>query len=197
MSAVAEDAELLVRLRDGDEAAFAQLVERYQNRLLRFARSIVQSGAVAEEVVQDTWMAVVRGLERFEGRGSFKSWLFSILANRARSAGAREQRSGTPAGPALDPSNFDGTGAWLHPVEPWTERSDERLDAARWMPAMRAALEELPERQRQVVVLRDVEGLSGDEVCAVLSLSSGNERVLLHRARTQLRQTLQARMGRG
>lgn len=191
------DAELLSRLRQGDEGAFVQLVDRYQPRLLRLANSMAPTAAVAEEVVQDTWMAVVRGLDRFEGRSSLKTWLFRILANRARSAGAREQRSGTARGPAVDPSCFDSAGAWAAPVVPWAERADERLDAARWVPVMRAALAGLPPRQREVVLLRDVEGLTSDEVCMVLDLSPANERVLLHRGRSRLRQTLGPHMRAG
>ncbi len=189
------DSELLLRLRQGDETAFVDLVDRYQGRLLRLARSIVPTAAVAEEVVQETWMAVVKGLHRFEGRSSFKTWLFSILANRARSAGARELRSGVVPGPALDPDCFDQAGAWTAPVVPWVERTDERLDAARWAPVMKEALAELPLHQRQVVLLRDVEGLTSDEVCSVLDLSQGNQRILLHRGRNRLRQLLQPHMG--
>ncbi len=185
--------ELLSRLRGGDEVAFVQLVERYQGRLLRLARSLVPSSAVAEEVVQDTWMAVVKGIERFEGRSSLKTWLFHILVNRARSAGIREQRHATAA-PAVDPSCFDGSGAWAQPVAPWPEQSDDRLDAARWAPVMREALLDLPPRQRDVVLLRDVEGLSSDDVCAVLDLSRGNERILLHRGRSRMRAFLKPRM---
>lgn len=189
--------ELLDGLREGNDRAFVALVDRYQGRLLRLARSMVPTAAVAEEVVQDTWMAVVTGVERFEGRSSLKTWLFRILANRARSAGAREMRGGAPAGRAVDPSCFDARGAWTHPVEPWSDRTDDRIDAERLAPVLRAALEHLPERQRQVVLLRDVEGLSSDEVCDVLDVSKGNERILLHRGRTRLRDALQAHMGRG
>jgi RNA polymerase sigma-70 factor, ECF subfamily len=193
--AVESDVELLRGLREGNEQAFVTLVERYQGRLLRLARSMVPNAAVAEEVVQDTWMAVVTGVERFEGRSSLKTWLFRILANRARSAGARELRSGLPSGAAVDPSCFDTHGAWAQPVEPWSDRSDDRLDAERWAPLMRAALEHLPERQRQVVILRDVEGLSTDEVCDVLDVTRGNQRILLHRGRTRLREALQMHVG--
>lgn len=191
--AVEADVELLSRLREGDEDAFAQLVDRYQARLLRFARSMVQTPAVAEEVVQDTWMAVVKGIERFEGRSSLKTWLFRILENRARSAGIREQRH-VASGPSVDPGSFDASGSWMQPVAPWAERSDERLDAARWAPVMREALLDLPPRQRQVVLLRDVEGLTSDAVCAVLDVSRGNERILLHRGRSRLRRFLEPRM---
>jgi RNA polymerase sigma-70 factor, ECF subfamily len=190
---VETDAELLLRLRDGDEMAFVELVERYQGRMVRFARSLVPTSAVAEEAVQDTWMAVVKGIGGFESRSSFKTWLFRILANRARSAGTREQRS-VRAGPSVDPDCFDGAGLWAHPVAPWTERSDDRLDAARLAPALREALSDLPPRQRQVVLLRDVEGLTSDEVCTLLDLSKGNERILLHRGRSRLRRVLEPRM---
>ena len=174
------------------------LVARYQQPMLRLARSMVQSQAVAEEAVQDTWMGVVRGIERFEGRSSFKTWLFRILVNRARSAGSREQ----PATPmealhTVDPARFDSQGQWADPLDRWTEASEERLDAATWLPALKAALEDLPPRQRQVVMLRDVEGLSNDEACAVLGISVGNQRLLLHRGRARLRSILETEMGRG
>jgi RNA polymerase sigma-70 factor, ECF subfamily len=191
------DAELLSRLRQGDEVAFVQLVDRYQTRLLRLAHSMVPTAAVAEEAVQDTWMAVVRGLDRFEGRSSLKTWLFRILANRARSAGVREHRSGGASGPAVDPDRFDAAGSWATPVAPWAERADERLDAARWAPVMKVALAGLPPRQREVVLLRDVEGLTSDEVCMVLDLSRANERVLLHRGRSRLRELLEPHVRTG
>ena len=193
---VETDAELLEGLRAGDEKAFVLLVERYQQPMLRFAHSLVSSRAVAEEAVQDTWMGVVRGLERFEGRSSLKTWLFRILANRARSAGAGEHRH-VPVEPgrAVDSALFDGAGAWLRPVEPWGDESDARLDAAKMAPFLRAALDDLPERQRQVVLLRDVEGLSSDDVCDVLEISAGNQRLLLHRGRNRLREALLPAMG--
>jgi len=194
---VETDVELLARLRDGDEHAFVMLVERYQPSMVRLARSMVPSSAVAEEVVQDTWMGVVRGLERFEGRSSFKTWLFRILANRARTAGWHEQRQmRADRGGAVDPSRFGAGGQWAVPVEPWVQDSDDRMDAAKWAPVLRAALDELPQRQRQVVLLRDLEGLSGSEVCAVLDISAGNQRILLHRARNHLRERVDAAVGR-
>ena len=174
------------------------LVERYQQPMLRLARSMVPSQAVAEEAVQDTWMGVVRGIERFEGRSSFKTWLFRILVNRTRSAGSREHSSNAPieALHGVDPSRFDAQGQWADPVQRWEEDSDGRLDAASWLPVLKAALDDLPPRQRQVVILRDVEGLTNDEVCAVLGISAGNQRILLHRGRARLRQLLGAEMGK-
>ena len=190
------DEELLARLRDGDEAAFVALVGRYQGSLLRVARTFVPSDAVAEEVVQDTWMGVVRGVDRFEGRSSFKTWLFRILVNRARTSGVREHRSVPldPAEPAVSPARFAGNGSWTEPVTPWEADIDDRLVADSWGPALRAAIDELPDRQRDVVLLRDVEGLSGADVCEVLGLSEGNQRVLLHRGRSRLRTVLEAEL---
>ena len=192
------DVEMLARLRDGDEAAFVNLVGRYQQPMLRLARSFVPSQAVAEEAVQDTWLGLVRGIERFEARSSFKTWLFAILVNRARSAGSREPTT-IPMETlhAVDPAKFDAQGQWADPLNRWSEESEERLDAAVWSPILKAALDDLPPRQRQVVLLRDVEGLSHDEACAVLGISVGNQRVLLHRGRSQLRATLDAKLGRG
>jgi RNA polymerase sigma-70 factor (ECF subfamily) len=194
---VETDAELLARLRRGDEAAFAGLVSRYQRPMLRLARSLVANDAVAEEAVQDTWMGVVRGIDRFQGRSSLRTWLFRILVNRARSAGARERSAAPlPAQPAVDPSSFTPSGQWAEPVVPWPEDADRRLDAAAWLPVLAAALDNLPERQRQVVLLRDVEGLTNKETCGVLGITSGNQRILLHRGRSRLRQIVSAEMGR-
>lgn len=189
------DVELLSRLRNGDEEAFVTLVARYQQPMLRLARSMVPNQAVAEEAVQDTWMGVVRGIDRFEGRSSFKTWLFRILVNRARSAGSAEP----PNAPidvlhAVDPSRFDGQGQWADPLDRWTEQSEDRIDAAAWLPILKAALDDLPPRQRQVVLLRDVEGLSSEEAGAVLGISPGNQRILLHRGRSRLRTVLETQM---
>ena len=179
--------ELLGRLRDGDEGAFVTLVDRYHQPMLRLARSMVSSQAVAEEAVQDTWLGVVRGIERFEGRSSFKTWLFHILVNRVRSAATHEQRTAAVESlHAVDPDRFDAQGQWADPLEHWSQ-SDDRLEAAAWAPILKAALEE---RQRTVVVLRDIDGLSSEEVCGVLDISAGNQRILLHRARSSLREIL-------
>jgi RNA polymerase sigma-70 factor (ECF subfamily) len=163
--------------------------------MLRLACSMVSNHAVAEEAVQDTWLGVVRGIERFEGRSSLKTWLFRILVNRARSAGSREPADASMERlQAVDPARFDTQGQWAEPLGHWTEESDDRLDAATWVPVLRSALDELPPRQRQVVMLRDVEGLSHDEACAVLGISVGNQRILLHRGRSRLREVLEAEM---
>ena len=197
MDADGRDDELLDRLRAGDEHAFITLVERYHGSMIRLALSFVSSPAIAEEVVQDTWLALLRGIGKFEGRSSLKTWLFRILVNRARTTGAREARSIAigEQGPAVDASRFDETGHWAFPPEQWVEDADDRVDAAMLADRIRSALHELPGRQRQVVILRDVEGLSSGEVCSVLNISEGNQRVLLHRGRSRLRQELESEFG--
>jgi RNA polymerase sigma-70 factor, ECF subfamily len=192
------DAELLARLRAGDERAFVTLVRRHHAAMLRLAACYVPSAAIAEEVVQDTWLGVLRGLGGFEGRSSIRTWLYRILVNRARTAGERERRSVAigDAGPAVDRSRFDATGHWAVPPEHWVDDADDRMDAAKLAGRLRSAIDELPERQREVVTLRDIEGLTGEEVCSVLDISEGNQRVLLHRGRSRLRQALETEFGR-
>ena len=185
---VEDDATLVAQLRAGHEAAFVELVQRYQPRLLRLAESTVGSRAVAQDVTQDTWLAVVRGVDRFEGRSSFKTWLFHILLNRARTAARKEQRAGVPDD-AVD-EHFLKDGHWANPPEPWAERADDRLVAEQLAARVRALLPLLPEAQREVVVLRDVEGLDAADVTAVLGITEGNQRVLLHRGRAKLRHLL-------
>src|SRR5271170_4850150 len=188
-----EDSELVARLRAGDEQAFVALVARHHSSMLRLARAFVSSSAVAEEVVQDTWLGVVRGIDGFAGRSSFKTWLLQILVNRARSTGVREHRSVAigDAAPAVDRSRFDASGAWMSPPQHWIEDSEDRLLAESLAQRIRATLEELPPRQREVLTLRDVDGLTGKEVCEVLEISEANQRVLLHRGRSHLRQALE------
>jgi RNA polymerase sigma-70 factor, ECF subfamily len=190
---VDDDVELVDRLRAGDESAFVTLVGRYQPRLLRLAATTVGSRAVAEEVTQDTWLAVVRGVERFEGRSSLKTWLFHMLLNRARSAASREQRAGRPDDSIVE-DRFDKSGAWTTPPEPWADRVDDRLVAEDLAGRVQQLLRELPDSQRQVVVLRDLEGLSPRDVATVVGVSDGNQRVLLHRGRARLRDLLAADM---
>lgn len=190
--ALDDDADLVSRLRAGDESAFVALIERYQQRMMRLAEMTVGSRAVAEEVTQDTWLAVVRGVERFEGRSSLKTWLFHILLNRARSTAGRELRAGRPE-LQID-ERFDRSGAWVAPPEPWADRADDRLVAEHLAARVQELLPQLPESQREVVVLRDLEGLSADDVAALVGITDGNQRVLLHRGRAQLRQLLSAEM---
>lgn len=188
-----DDAELVRRLQAGDEAAFAELVHRYQHRLVRCAQSIVGSRAVAEEVTQDTWLAVVRGVERFEGRSSFKTWLYRILLNRARSAAGKEQRAGRPTEDLGESFGIDGH--WDVPPVQWADQVDNSVAAAQIARKVMALLPQLPDAQRHVVVLHDVEHLAADEITAMLGITGGNQRVLLHRGRTRLRAMLAAEMG--
>jgi RNA polymerase sigma-70 factor (ECF subfamily) len=193
-----EDAELVVRLRSGDEEAFRFVVERYHASLLRLAQTMVPTRAVAEEVVQDTWLGLVRGIGRFEGRSSLRTWLFHVLVNRARSTGAYERRpaAGLTAGPSVDPSRFGPQGNWADPPVPWPDEVDDRLVAAELARKIRPWIDQLPDMQRQVVLLRDVEGLSAEEVCDLLGLTDANQRVLLHRGRSRLRGMLEQEMGK-
>jgi RNA polymerase sigma-70 factor (ECF subfamily) len=197
-----DDGSLVERAREGDEAAFAALVRRYTPMLMRLARMYVPTDALAEDVVQETWVAVVRGLERFEGRSSFKTWLFRILVNRAKTRGVREHRSipfasvGGGAleedeGPTVDPSRFTSEGAWTSAPADWRDDPELSLESDEALRIVREAIDELPERQKIVITLRDLEGLSSDEVRNVLDLSETNQRVLLHRARTKVRQALE------
>jgi RNA polymerase sigma-70 factor (ECF subfamily) len=200
-----EDCQLLASIREGDENAFVRLVERYHASMLRLARMYVEPG-VAEDVVQDTWIGVLRGLSSFEGRASFKTWLFRILANRARTRAVRNARSIPVSllaqlevesdGPAMDPSRFqsaDGRypGHWL--LKPSAdELPEERLLAGELNEVVRSALGNLPAAQSEVVRLRDVEGLASEEVCQLLNLTEGNQRVLLHRGRSRIRTAVEA-----
>jgi RNA polymerase sigma-70 factor (ECF subfamily) len=196
VSSLVDGDEVLVdRLRAGDESAFVELVRRYQPRLLRVADATVGRGSVAQEVTQDTWLAVFKGIDRFEGRSSFKSWLFSILLNRARSAARREDRAGRPDS-TIGEERFDANGTWAEPPEPWADRAVDRLVAAQLSTRVHDLLAVLPEAQRQVVVLTDVEEVPPSEVASMLGLTEGNRRVLLHRGRARLRQLLAAEMSR-
>lgn len=194
------DLQLLKRLREGDENAFVTLVTKHHDPMLRLARTFVHSHAVAEEVVQDTWLGVLRGIDRFEGRSSLRTWLLAILVNRARTAGSREARSIAASGSegfeaAVDASRFDSSGAWSSPPEQWVDDLEERIGAQALRDQILSALVGMPERQRAVVMLRDVDGLQSDEVCQVLDLTPANERVLLHRGRSRLRQALEDTVG--
>ena len=188
-----EDRGLVSRLRAGEERAFVELAARHHAAMLQLASSFVSSPAIAEEVVQDTWLAVLRGIDGFGGRSTFKTWLLQILVNRAKSTGVREHRSVAigDATPVVDRSRFDASGAWMSPPQHWVEDSEDRVLAEGLADRLRATLERLPVRQREVLLLRDVEGLSSPEICEALDITEGNQRVLLHRGRSQLRQALE------
>lgn len=198
------DVELLAGLRAGDENAFRTLVKQHHSTMRRVAMSYVKSLSVADEVVQETWLAVIRGLPRFEERSSLKTWIFRILVNRAQSRAVREQRitpfscmagGDSESGPTVDPDRFIDGGAfdgyWSVTPSRFCDLPEERLLASETRAVLGRALNELPERQQQVVRLRDVEGCDAEEVCALLGLSAGNQRVLLHRARAHLRSVLE------
>lgn len=191
------DEEVLRRLVAGQEDAFVELVERYHTRLIGFAVTFVHDWSAAEDVVQDTWIAVLRNAEQFERRSTFRTWLFSVCANRARSAYTRQVRTVPvePNAPTVDPARFGPSQAWIDPPDPWDE-VDARLDAHELVPFVHAAIDELPDLQRQVVTLRDVEGLTGKDVCTVLEISEANQRVLLHRGRARVRRALELQMGK-
>lgn len=192
-----EDAELVRRLQAGDEEAFVSIVERFHPAMVALAMNFVPTRAVAEEVAQETWLALIRGIHRFEGRSSLKTWLFRILVNRARTVGQRERRTSPEPGrwPAVDPSRFGADGTWSDPPTAWVDDVDDRLAAHQVLERLPSMLAQLPASQRQVVALRDVEGLPAGEVCEILDISEANQRVLLHRGRSRLRAMVEAQMG--
>jgi RNA polymerase sigma-70 factor (ECF subfamily) len=192
-----QDTKLVERLRARDEQAFMELVRELSPSLLRVARMFVPTAAVAEDVVQETWLAVLNGIDRFEGRSSLKTWIFRILTNTAKTRGERERRSvpfsalDTEDGgfePAVERSRFTGTGHWAVLPRAWPE---DKLLAAETLSVIERAIERLPPTQRTVITLRDVEGWTADEVRNALELSETNQRVLLHRARAKVRNALE------
>jgi RNA polymerase sigma-70 factor (ECF subfamily) len=189
------DEALLVQVRAGDERAFATLVTRYHHPMLYLARSFVPSMAVAEDVVQDTWLAMHRGIGKFEGRCSFRTWLLRILVNRAKTTGVRERRSiAVGAAPSpTDDARFDRSGQWESSPQYWAEDSDNRMLAGSMFAYVQSAIDALPAQQREVVTMRDVGGFSCHEVCSMLEISEGNQRVLLHRGRSRVRQLAEAK----
>jgi RNA polymerase sigma-70 factor (ECF subfamily) len=188
-----DETELLARLRAGDEDAFAVLVERHHAAMVRLAMTHVRTRAVAEEVAQDAWLGVLRGLDRFEGRSSLRTWLYRIVVNRAISTGLHERVHVPVEVSEFEDNNgrFAQDGHWVTPPVHWTDEVIERITAPEAAALIRQLIDELPLAQRQVVTLRDVEGLSSDEVCRILGITEGNQRVLLHRARTRIRTLLE------
>lgn len=189
--------ELVTRLRDGDQAAFVELVDRYHPSLLRIASTFVGDEAVAEVSVQQTWLGVVRGMGRFEGRSSLRSWLFTIVVNRARAAGSNEARAWSEPSEmaAVDASRFGPDGSWSSPPVPWVEQ-EHRLIERETIERVVANLDVLSAGQRQVVVLRDMEGFTAGEVSRILGISDGDQRLLLHRARSRMRQLIEDDLGK-
>src|SRR3954452_12565967 len=199
------DAEIVAALRRGNQAVFAELVDAYSPGLLRMAQMYVRDRAVAEEVVQETWIGVLRGIDRFEGRSSLKTWIFRILMNTAKTRGQRESRSIPFSAAAaadessVDPDRFLGAdhqyaGGWMLGPSEWQTPEEELLQGETREEILRA-IDELPAQQRAVITLRDVEGFPPEEVSELLGISEGNQRVLLHRARSKVRTAIEAYLG--
>ncbi len=196
-----EDAALVALLKKRDRAAFTALVERYQGSMKRVALGFVPGPAIAEEVVQETWLAVLDGIDRFAERSSFSTWLFTILLNRAKTRGHRERRT-TPfsalehddeddSGEPLQ-DRFNDKGQWLRPPGAWADDPPEQLLQRRQLgEILERAIASLPDKYRIVITLRDVEDMDADEVCKLLNISEANQRVILHRAHLRLRETIE------
>jgi RNA polymerase sigma-70 factor (ECF subfamily) len=193
---VQDDRALLARLRTGDQEAFETLVNRYDRSLRRVARAFVRTPSAADDVVQETWLAVIRGLDTFEGRSALSTWIFSILANRARTRATRDARnvpfSALELGdePAVDAEAFGADGRWRSAPPRLDTDPEAHLLSKELRGQVLAAVEELAPAQRAVITLRDLAGLAAEEVCALLEISDGNQRVLLHRARANVRAAL-------
>jgi RNA polymerase sigma-70 factor (ECF subfamily) len=201
---IGSDQALIERLRAGDEETFADLVRRWSPAMLRLARNFVATNQSAEDAVQDAWLGMLDGLDRFEGRASLRTWTFTILVNRAKTRGVREHRTVVNLqatdgddGPTVDPDRFQGPdgrypGGWTSTgvPAPWHE-PERRAVARETLSLVQRALADLPARQRDVVTMRDVQGFGADEVCSILALSPANQRVLLHRGRASLRVALE------
>jgi len=206
--AAGADRDLLDRLRARDEQAFNDIVRRWSPVMLRVARGYVSTDASAQEVVQETWLGVIRGLAAFEGRSALRTWVFRILVNVAKTRGVKEHRStpfssmspGEDNGPTVDPNRFRDPDADDWPrhwtpagaPRPWHVDPETAALRAETRSLVSAAVDQLPERQRAVVVLRDVQGFDSDEVCDLLGVSAQNQRVLLHRGRAKIRAQLEA-----
>lgn len=207
------EAGLVDALRSGDDSAFEVLFEKHHTALVRLALMYVSDRAVAEEVAQETWLGVLHGLDRFEGRASLKTWIFTILINRAKTRGLRESRSlpfsalgdadaDGPDEPAVAPERFltrqesaGWAGHWREDPRRWDDLPETRVLSQETLGCIRQAIDALPLNQQRVITLRDVDGFSAEEVCNILEISETNQRVLLHRARSKVRQALEKYLG--
>lgn len=205
--AAEDDRRLVARLRAGDEDAFMEIVDAWGPAMLRLARQFTPSTAVAEEVVQETWLAVLDGLDRFEGRSSLKTWVMRILVNRAKTRGTRERRTVPFAALAADEASGDAPAVaadrflaadharwphhWASPLPRWDAQPEGAAESAETLALIHAAIETLPPAQRTVILLRDVEGWDGPQVSNALDITETNQRVLLHRARSKVRAALE------
>ncbi len=201
-----EDLLLVEALRSGNESAFVSLIDKYHASLLRLAMIFVPSQSVAEEVVQETWVGVLIGLDHFEGRSSLKTWIFRILTNRAKTRAQREGRSVPFSSlsqftdefeePAIEPERLQGPdqrspGSWVSFPRSWEGIPEERILSRETMARIQEVIENLPVGQRDVITLRDIEGCTSNEACVLLGVSEANQRVLLHRARCKVRRALE------
>jgi RNA polymerase sigma-70 factor (ECF subfamily) len=199
----ADDLDLVARLRAGDEQAFETLISRHYSTMLAVARRYVSTRAVADEVVQETWLGVLQGLERFEGRSSLKTWIFAILVNLAKTRGVRERRTvpfaslaGDAGEPAVDADRFQSAhepfpGHWRRYPAPFGASPDAVAEDRETVRVAMRAIAELPPVQQAVIRMRDLQGMDSDEVCEMLEVSPANQRVLLHRARSRVRTALE------
>jgi RNA polymerase sigma-70 factor, ECF subfamily len=203
VGATTDDQRIIAGLRAGDETAFVEMVDRYNGSLVRVAMRYVPSRAVAEEVVQDTWIGVIEGIDRFEGRSTIKTWLYKILIYKARARGERERRTvplsalvGDDSAPSVPTERFRGSdalwaGHWATPPRRWDGDAEERLLASEARSVIDATIAELTLAQREVITLRDLSQFSSPQVCDLLGVTEANQRVLLHRARSKVRAALE------
>jgi RNA polymerase sigma-70 factor (ECF subfamily) len=204
-----DEERLVAGLRDGDESAFRKLFDEHNATLVRIARTYAPSQALAEEIAQETWVAVIKGIDRFEGRSTLRTWMFSILVNVARSRSKREARTipfssaasaDSETDDGLDPDRFFAAdhplyaGHWKLGPAPWG-LPEERLLSGETRSVLIDAIDALPDSQREVITLRDIAGWMASEVCNALSISETNQRVLLHRARSKVRAAIEADLG--
>jgi RNA polymerase sigma-70 factor (ECF subfamily) len=198
-----DESELVARVRDGDERAFEQLVESLYPSMVAMARVYVRSAAAVDDVVQEAWLGVLKGIDRFEGRSTLRTWVLQIVANIARTRAVRDSRSvpfsslsDEDAGPTVEPERFRGPDDaypghwWSYPTD-WRSVPEQKLLSDEALQVVKDAIEQLPERARLVITLRDIAGRSSAEVCETLGLTAANERVLLHRARAAVRAKLE------
>jgi RNA polymerase sigma-70 factor, ECF subfamily len=189
-------------IRSGDEAAFEAIITRYHGPLMRLAMAYVRDAGVAEDVVQETWITCLRSLERFEGRSSLKTWVFGILMNIARAHRRKELRilpfsslfkkdDSDSKKPTVEPGRFGSNGLWATPPDSWSNVPEATLINREALDRVKLAIEALPERQKEVVVLRDIAGMDAREVCELLAISAANQRVRLHRGRAAVRKMLE------
>lgn len=207
---LSEEMLLVEGLRRGDEATFVEIVNRYHAPMVRLAMMYVSSREHAEDVVQETWLGLLRGIHQFEMRSSLKTWMFHILVNRAKTRARRDARTipfsavvdpAHEAEPSVDPERFLGSDHprwprhWVQPPQAWDDLPEDRFIASETQALLKQAIVALPPHQREVITMRDLEGWSADEVCQALGISEANQRVLLHRARSKVRRALETYFG--